>query len=139
MTVVNQQGDPATFGGWLGKQYQFASAMIYNEVMVAQAQAKEKYYVYNYKQFGIDWQENVLFTTEDVLKKYPNEVKKFVPARYKGYKFAFSNPDEAGKILGKVNPNLDIAFDLKGSSKSKRSWSRMTPKRTDWVMCGLAN
>jgi NitT/TauT family transport system substrate-binding protein len=119
VTVVNQQGDPATLGGWLGKQYDYASGMIYNEVMVAQAQAKEKYFVYNYKQFGIDWPENVLFTTEDVLKKYPNEVKKFVTARYQGYKFAFSNPDEAGKILGKVNPNLDIAFELKGLEQIK--------------------
>lgn len=119
LQVVNQQGDPATIGGWLGKQYQFASAMIYNEVMVAQAQAKEKYYVYDYKKFGVDWQENVLFTTEDVLKKYPNEVKKFVQARYKGFKFAFDEPEEAGKILAKYNPNLDIAFELKGLAQIK--------------------
>jgi NitT/TauT family transport system substrate-binding protein len=119
LQVVNQQGDPATIGGWLGKQYQFASGMIYNEVMVAQAQAKEKYYVYDYKQFGIDWQENVLFTTEDVLKKYPDEVKKFVQARYQGYKFAFDQPEEAGKILAKYNPNLDVAFELKGLAQIK--------------------
>jgi NitT/TauT family transport system substrate-binding protein len=119
LQVVNQQGDPATIGGWLGKQYQFASGMIYNEVMIAQAQAKEKYYVYDYKQFGIDWQENVLFTTEDVLKKYPNEVKKFVQARYKGFKYAFDEPEEAGRILAKYNPNLDIPFELKGLAQIK--------------------
>jgi NitT/TauT family transport system substrate-binding protein len=117
--VVNQQGDPATLGGWLGKQYDYASAMIYNEVMVAQTAAKDKYFVYNYKDFGVDWPENVLFTTEDVLKKYPNEVKKFVEARYKGYKFSFENPEEAGKILSKYNPNLDIAFELKGLTQIK--------------------
>ena len=61
----------------------------------------------------------MLFTTEDVLKKYPNEVKKFVAARYQGYKFSFDNPEEAGKILGKVNPNLDIAFELKGLEQIK--------------------
>jgi NitT/TauT family transport system substrate-binding protein len=119
MAVVNQQGDPATLGGWLGKQYDYASGMIYNEVMIAQAQAKEKYWVYNYKQFGIDWPENVLFTTEDVLKKYPNEVKKFVAARYQGFKYSFDNPEEAGKILAKVNPNLDIPFELKGLEQIK--------------------
>lgn len=114
LQVVNQQGDPATLGGWLAKQYNFASAMVYNEVMVAEKQAKDKYYVYSYKDFGVDWPENVLFTTEDVLKKYPNEVKKFVQARYKGFRFAIDNPEEAGKILGKYNPNLDIPFELKG-------------------------
>lgn len=118
--IVNQQGDPATLGGWLAKQYQYASAMIYNEVMVAQKSAKDKYYLYSYKDFGVDWPENVLFTTEDVLKKYPDEVKKFVEARYKGYKFSFDNPEEAGKILAKYNPNLDIPFELKGLEQIKK-------------------
>ncbi|MCL6526991.1 MAG: ABC transporter substrate-binding protein [Thermaceae bacterium] len=118
--IVNQQGDPATLGGWLAKQYNYASAMIYNEVMVAQQQAKEKYYQYSYKEFGVDWPENVLFTTEDVLKKYPNEVKKFVEARYKGYQYALANPEEAGKILAKYNPNLDIPFELKGLEQIKK-------------------
>lgn len=118
--VVNQQGDPATLGGWFAKQYDYASAMIYNEVMVAQAQAKDKYYQYSYKDFGVDWPENVLFTTEDVLKKYPAEVKKFVEARYKGYQYAFANPEEAGKILAKYNPNLDIPFELKGLEQIKK-------------------
>jgi NitT/TauT family transport system substrate-binding protein len=111
--MVNQQGDPATLGGWLAKQYNFASAMIYNELMVAEQRAKG-YNVVSYKDLGVDWPENVLFTTEDVLKKYPNEVKKFVEARYKGYKYALDNPEEAGKILAKYNPNLDIPFELKG-------------------------
>ena len=117
--VVNQQGDPATLGGWLGKQYDYASAMIYNEVMVAKAQAKDKYFTYSYQQFGVDWPENVLFTTEEVLAKYPNEVKKFVEARYKGYKFSLDNPEEAGKILAKYNANLDIPFELKGLNEIK--------------------
>lgn len=118
--VVNQQGDPATLGGWLAKQYPFASAMIYNEVMVAEKQAKEKYYLYSYKDFGVDWPENVLFTTEDVLKKYPSEVRKFVQARYKGFRYALDNPEEAGKILAKYNPNLDIPFELKGLEQIKK-------------------
>lgn len=118
--VVNQQGDPATLGGWLAKQYPYASAMIYNEVMVAQKQAKEKYYLYSYKDFGVDWPENVLFTTEDVLKKYPGEVRKFVQARYKGFRYALDNPQEAGRILAKYNPNLDIPFELAGLEQIKK-------------------
>jgi hypothetical protein len=75
---------------WVGKQYDCAFAMIYNEVMIAQAQAKEECFVDN-KRFGIDWSENATFTSEDFLKKYPNEVKKFevekfVATRYQVYK-----------------------------------------------------
>lgn len=68
----------------------------------------------------MDWPENVLFTTEDVLKKYPSEVRKFVQARYKGFRYALDNPEEAGKILAKYNPNLDIPFELKGLEQIKK-------------------
>jgi NitT/TauT family transport system substrate-binding protein len=109
--VVNQQGDPATLGGWLAKQYDFASAMLYNEVMVAEKVAKEPYYLYSYDQFGINWPENVLFTTEDVLKTYGSKVAEFVRARYRGFKYALDNPDEAVQILLQYNPNLDADFE----------------------------
>ena len=42
--VVNQQGDPATIGSWLKKDYPFAHAMIYNELLVAKREAKDKYW-----------------------------------------------------------------------------------------------
>lgn len=109
--VVNQQGDPATLGGWLAKQYDFASAMLYNEVMVAERVVKEPYYLYSYDKFGIDWPENVLFTTQDVLETYGSKVADFVRARYRGFKYALDNPDEAVQILLKYNPNLDADFE----------------------------
>ncbi len=104
--IVNQQGDPATIGSWLKKTYQFAHAMIYNEVLVAKRNAKEKYFVYTFPDFGIDWPENVLFTTEDVIKRHPEAVQAFVTGRYQGYKYALANRQEAVQILLKSNSNL---------------------------------
>ena len=115
--VVNQQGDPATLGGWIARQYDYASGMIYNEVLVAEKVVKDPYYVYSYKQFGVNWQENVLFTTESVLEKYPEKVKAFVQARYRGFKYALDNPDEAGDILVQYNSNLEKDFELIGIDK----------------------
>lgn len=104
--VVNQQGDPATIGSWLKKDYQYAHAMIYNEVLVAKRNAKDKYFVYTFPDFGIDWPENVVFTTEDVIKKHPEAVQAFVMGRYQGYKYALANRQEAYQILLKYNSNL---------------------------------
>jgi NitT/TauT family transport system substrate-binding protein len=104
--IVNQQGDPATIGSWLKKDYQFAHAMIYNEVLVAKKEAKGTYYVYSFADFGVDWPENVVFTTEDIVKKYPQVVQAFVTGRYQGYKYAFAHMDEAAQILVKYNSNL---------------------------------
>ena len=104
--VVNQQGDPATIGSWLKKTYQFAHAMLYNEVLVAKRNAKDKYYIYSFPDFGIDWPENVVFTTEEIVQKYPQVVAAFVQGRYEGYKYALANRQEAVQILIKYNSNL---------------------------------
>lgn len=112
--IVNQQGDPATIGAWLQKQYTFAHAMAYNEILVAEQLAKGKYYVYSYPDFGIDWPENVVFTTEDVIKKYPQIVQQFISGRYKGFQYAFAHHEEAANILLKYNKNLEKAHELQG-------------------------
>jgi NitT/TauT family transport system substrate-binding protein len=114
--VVNQQGDPATIGAWLKKDYQFAHAMLYNEVLVAKRTAKEKYYVYSFADFGIDWPENAVFTTEEIVQKHPQVVQAFITGRYEGYKYALANRQEAVQILVKYNSNLKggEAHELEG-------------------------
>jgi len=114
--VVNQQGDPATIGSWLKKDYPFAHAMLYNEVLVAKRNAKEKYWQYAFTDFGIDWPENVVFTTEEIVKKHPKVVQAFVTGRYKGYAHALGNRPEAVQTLLKYNSNLkgQEAHELEG-------------------------
>ena len=80
--------------------------MIYNEILVAKRMAKEKYHTYSFTDFGIDWPENVVFTTEDTVKKHPKVVQAFLAGRYKGYKHALANRDEAVQTLIKYNSNL---------------------------------
>ena len=112
--IVNQQGDPATIGAWMQKQYQFAHAMGYNEVLVAKRLVKDKYYVYPIAQLGPDWPENVIFTTEDIVRKYPQIVQQFVAGHYKGLDYALKYREEAATILLKYNKNLDKAHELEG-------------------------
>ena len=112
--IVNQQGDPATIGAWMQKQYQFAHAMGYNEVLVAKRLVKDKYYVYPIAQLGPDWPENVIFTTEDIVRKYPQVVQQFVAGHYKGLDYALKYREEAATILLKYNKNLDKAHELEG-------------------------
>jgi len=113
--IVNQQGDPATIGAWIQKQYQFAHAMGYNEVLVAKRVVKEKYYVYSYaSDFGMKWPENVLFTTEDIIRKYPQIVQQFITGHYKGLQYALAHRAEAADILLKYNKNLDRAHEIEG-------------------------
>jgi len=106
ITVVDQQGDPATLGAWLRKGYAFAHGMTYNEVLVARRTAKETYFTYAFAQLGIDWPENLVFTTEDTVRRHPEAVKAFVTGRYRGYRHALASRDEAVRSLVKYNPTL---------------------------------
>jgi len=114
--IVNQQGDPGTIGTWLKKDYQYAHAMAYNEVLIAKRMAKDKYFVYTFPDFGIDWPENVVFTTEEIVQKYPQVVQAYITGRYEGYKYALANRPEAVQILLKFNSNLkgNEAHEIEG-------------------------
>ncbi|OBS08005.1 ABC transporter substrate-binding protein [Acidihalobacter prosperus] len=115
--IVNQTGDPATLGAWLNHRYEFASGMVYNEVMVAAEHAKQPYHVVSYSDLGVDWPENVVFTTEKTLREHPEIIRQVLHARYRGYRYAFQHPEEAGKMLAKASPSLNIPFELKGLAK----------------------
>ena len=111
-TVQNQGGD---IKPWLAGTWPIASAMTYNELITAQREVKKMektFYTTDYRDLGIDWMDNVLFTTEDIVKKYPDIVQAVVTGRYKGFEWALGNPKEAFEILQKINEGLDFAHEM---------------------------
>lgn len=60
-------------------------------------------YDLGYKQYG-----NILFTTEDYLKKHPDIVKAYVEASVKGWNYYKDNSDEINKVLKESNPDLKL-------------------------------
>ncbi len=75
---------------------------------------KQQYYVYPIASLGPDWPENVVFTTEDIVRKYPQVVQQFVAGHYKGLAYALTNRQEAATILRKYNKNLEAAHEIEG-------------------------
>jgi len=111
-TVQNQGGD---IKPWLAGTWPIASAMTYNELITAQREVKKMektFYTTDYRDLGIDWMDNVLFTTDDIVKKYPDIVQAVVTGRYKGFEWALGNPKEAFEILKKINEGLDVAHEM---------------------------
>ena len=112
MTIQNQGED---INPWLAGRWPLASAMTYNELITAQREMKKMrktFYTIDYKYFGIDWMDNVLFTTEEIVKKYPNVVQALVRGRYKGFRWAYGNPKETFEILKKINEGLDFVHEM---------------------------
>jgi NitT/TauT family transport system substrate-binding protein len=111
-TIQNQGED---IKSWLAGTYPLASAMTYNELITAQREMKKMgktFYTIDYKELGIDWMDNVLFTTEEIIKKNPDVVQAVVTGRYKGFKWAFENPRETFEILKKQKEDLDFAHEM---------------------------
>src|SRR4030042_2909527 len=111
-TIQNQGGD---IKPWLAGTWPIASAMTYNELITAQRQTKKMgktFYTTDYKDLGIDWMDNVLFTTEEIIKKHPEGVQAVVTGRYKGFQWALENTKETFELLKKINEGLDFAHEM---------------------------
>jgi len=119
-SIQNQGGD---IKPWLAGTWALASAMTYNELITAQRETKKMgktFYTTDYKDLGIDWMDNVLFTTEEIIQKHPDVVQAVVTGRYKGFQYAFQNPRETFEILKKFNEGLDLAHEVDAVDPVKR-------------------
>ena len=111
-TIQNQGED---IKPWLARKWSLASAMTYNELITAQREMKrmgKTFYTIDYKDLGISWMDNVLFTTEEIVKKYPDVVQAVVTGRYKGFRWAYENPKETFEILQKINESLGFVHEM---------------------------
>jgi NitT/TauT family transport system substrate-binding protein len=100
---------------WLAGTWPLASAMTYDELILAQREMKKMgktFYTIDYKDLGVNWMDHILFTTEEVIKKYPDVVQAVVGGRYKGFKWALQNPRDTFEILRRVNEGLDFVREM---------------------------
>ena len=65
-----------------------------------------------YSDFGLDAYGSGFATTEDVIRKRPDAVKKFLRAAYRGYEFALANPEQAADLMVRAFPSTDRAIAL---------------------------
>ena len=118
--IIQNQGEDIK--PWLAGDWPLASAMTYNELIIAQREMKKMgkhFYTIDYKDLGIDWMDNVLFTTEEIVRKYPEVVQAVVTGRYKGFRWALENPKETFEILKKINENLNFVHEMDAISPMK--------------------
>lgn len=56
----------------------------------------------------LDYYTPVIITSESMIEKNPETVRKFLAAAAKGYEYAISNPEESAKILQQYAPDYDL-------------------------------
>lgn len=65
-----------------------------------------------YGDLGLNAYGSGFATTEDIIAKRSDVVKKFLKAAYRGYDFAIANPEQAADIMVKMFPTVDRAAGL---------------------------
>lgn len=58
-----------------------------------------KYKIFDPKEYGFDFYEDIIFTSKQELKEHPKIVKAFYEASIKGWLWAFNNIEAAAKII----------------------------------------
>ena len=66
---------------------------------------------------GVSFYGNGLIATDSTIATKPDIVRRFVAATIRGMKDAFANPQEAGRIMNKYHPAIDVAI-AEGETKA---------------------
>ncbi|WP_211747488.1 ABC transporter substrate-binding protein [Paenibacillus sp. Marseille-Q4541] len=80
---------------------------ITSEPFTLKQQGVETRYLLTYDA-GFQPYSNVLFTTEDFLKEYPDVVKGYLAASVKGWNYYKDNYEEMNEVLKEKNPDLTL-------------------------------
>jgi NitT/TauT family transport system substrate-binding protein len=66
---------------------------------------------------GVNFYGNGIIATDITIATKPDLVRRFVGATIRGMKDAFANPEEAGRIMNKYHPTVDVAV-AKGETEA---------------------
>ena len=78
------------------------------EPLLRAQSAPKKLVRFAYSDPGLSYYGNGIIATEETIKSNPDLVRRFVAATVKGMKTAFANPAEAGAIMNKYHPQVDV-------------------------------
>ena len=82
----------------INKKTDLMSAYITNELFILNEEGYETT-IFNPKDYGFNFYEDILFTSKEFALKNPKLVKDFYNATMKGWKYAFENVDEVAKLI----------------------------------------
>ncbi|MEA2050871.1 MAG: ABC transporter substrate-binding protein [Campylobacterota bacterium] len=84
----------------IDKKVDISTAYLSNEIYKLKQQ-KIEYNIFNPKDYGFDFYNNLLFTSQNTVKKKPEMVKNFQTATLQGWEYAFENIDETIELITK--------------------------------------
>jgi NitT/TauT family transport system substrate-binding protein len=91
-----------------GNKVPCVGQFVVGEPLLKKQIAPEKLVRFGFLDVGLNFYGNGIVATDATLATKPDLVKRFVEATIRGMADAFANPDEAGAILHKYHPEIDV-------------------------------
>jgi NitT/TauT family transport system substrate-binding protein len=91
-----------------GNKVPCVGQFVVGEPLLKKQIAPEKLVRFGFLDVGLSFYGNGIVATDATLATKPDLVKRFVEATIHGMRDAFANPDEAGAILHKYHPEIDV-------------------------------
>lgn len=90
------------------------------------------YRIFDPKESGLSFYENILFTSDTELKNHPKRVNAFVKASLEGWRYAFENIEETARIIyDKYNEQDKSIESLIYEGNELKSWGSETGFRLE--------
>jgi ABC-type nitrate/sulfonate/bicarbonate transport system substrate-binding protein len=80
-----------------------------NELVQAKIDGEDVVSIY-YGDYGVEFYNNLIFTSAQLIAGNPDLVQSFIRATMQGYQYAIEHPKEASALTIQYDENLDVAF-----------------------------
>lgn len=95
LNITEQQATPEDY---LNPDIDVVAAYVTDQTYFLK-KAKVKYSIISPIQYGVDFYGDLLFTSQDKIKKNPQQVQAFIQASLEGWQYAMAHPEEVADIL----------------------------------------
>ena len=90
------------------------------EPLLAIAAAPKEVFGLPYADAGLDYYSNGIVAADETLRSNPELVRRFVRATLDGLKAAMANPQEAGEIMHRRHPEIDLRIAIEETEKVRQ-------------------
>ncbi len=105
----------------LNKEVDLIAGFKSNQIYQLQ-KAEAEINIWDPKEYGFDFYDDLLFTSQKELDEHPQRVEKFLYATLRGYEYAYANQEEAiALILKKYNTQNKSLSDLRYEAQTLKS------------------
>ena len=97
---MNRQDPKDDVQKLINKEVDIIAGFVSNQIYLLQ-EAGAKIKIWDPKEYGFDFYDDILFTSQKELKEHPERVAKFLFATLRGYEYAYAHPKETIAVIKK--------------------------------------